>query len=123
LEAIRKSDKGIRPLEDIFGNTVARVLDFFIINEPFDYSLAEISQITNTQLNATEKIIPSLVEKGLLKEKGKKGEAATFALNINHGLTVSLKQCVLARINSEIAMEKVSRRARRKVSAPGIKGV
>ncbi|MCD6038580.1 MAG: hypothetical protein K0S67_2473 [Nitrososphaeraceae archaeon] len=35
-----------RPLESIFKNSPARVLDFLILNQNFDYSASEISTIT-----------------------------------------------------------------------------
>ena len=112
---------GARPLEDIFGNAVARVLDFLIINEPFDYSLGEISQIVPLPIAGLRKMIPILVEKGLLEEVGKKSEAKTFKLNEKSDLARSLRQYVLAKINNDIEREKFSRRIKARVPAPGIK--
>lgn len=112
---------GARPLEDIFGNAVARVLDFLIINEPFDYSLGEISQIVPIPIDNLRKMIPVLVEKGLLEEIGKKSETKTFKLSEKSDLARSLRQYVLAKINNDIEREKFSRRIKANVRAPGIK--
>jgi len=121
LESATIYDVGARPLEDIFGNAVARVLDFLIINEPFDYSLGEISQIVLIPIASLRKMIPVLVEKGLLEEIGKKSETKTFKLNEKSDLARSLRQYVLAKINIDIEREKFSRTIKAKVPAPGIK--
>ena len=121
MESATIYDAGARPLEDIFGNAVARVLDFLIINEPFDYSLDEISQIVPLPIASLRKMIPILVEKGLLEEVGKKSEAKTFKLNEKSDLARSLRQYVLAKINNDIEREKFSRRIKARVPAPGIK--
>jgi hypothetical protein len=113
---------GNRPLEDIFGNAVARVLDFLIINEPFDYSLDEISQLVRIPIDTLRKMIPVLVEKDLLEEIGKRRESRSYKVNEKSDLAQSLSQYVLARINYDIEREKFSRRVKSKVPAPGIKG-
>jgi hypothetical protein len=120
LESATINDVGARPLEDIFGNAVARVLDFLIINEPFDYSLGEISQIVLIPLDSLRKMIPVLVEKGLLEEIGKKSETKTFKLNEKSDLARSLRQYVLAKINNDIEREKFTRKIKTNVTAPGI---
>lgn len=121
MESATINDIGARPLEDVFGNAVARVLDFLIINEPFEYSLGEISQIVPIPIDSLRKMIPVLVEKGLLEEIGKKSETKTFKLNEKSDLARSLRQYVLAKINNDIEREKFSRRIKANVPAPGIK--
>jgi DNA-binding transcriptional ArsR family regulator len=122
LEHASGSKVCIRPLEDIFGNTVARILDFLIINEPFDYTLGEISHCIDVPLDTLRKAIPELTEKGLLEEIRRKGESRNYKLNEKSDLARSLSQCVLAKINYEIEKEKSSRRIKTKVPAPSIKG-
>jgi predicted transcriptional regulator len=119
---VRTNNDGIRPLEDIFGNAVARVLDFLIIHEPFDYSLLEISQIANIPVSTLQKSIPLLVEKGLVEERGKGENTRLFALNLKSDLSLSLRQYVQAKINYDIEREKISRGFKTKLSAPSIKG-
>jgi hypothetical protein len=122
LESATSSDVGTRPLEDIFGNAVAKVLDFLIINEPFDYSLDEISQFSHIPIGTLQKMIPGLVDKGLLEEIGKKREGRNYRFSERSDLARTLSQYVLAKINHDIEKEKVSRRVKAKVPAPGIKG-
>lgn len=122
LESTTNSDVGTRPLEDIFGNAVAKVLDFLIINEPFDYSLDEISRLVHIPIDTLRKMIPGLVEKGLLEETGKKRESKGYKVNEKSKLARSLSQYVLTKINDDIEREKFSRRVKAKVPAPRIKG-
>lgn len=119
--ATTSSDVRTRPLEDIFGNAVAKALDFLIINDPFDYSLDEISQFAHIPLETLRKMIPGLVEKGLLEEIGKKRDSRNYKLSEKSDLARSLSQYVLAKINYDIEREKYSRRARAKLPAPSIK--
>ena len=122
LESTTNSDVGTRPLEDIFGNAVAKVLDFLIINEPFDYSLDEISRLVHIPIDTLRKMIPGMVEKGLLEETGKKRESKGYKVNEKSKLARSLSQYVLTKINDDIEREKFSRRIKAKVPAPRIKG-
>ena len=121
MESTTSSKVGARPLEDIFGNAVAKVLDFLIINEPFDYTLDEISQFVRIPMDTLRKMVPILVEKGLLEEIGKKDDSRTFKLNEKSDLARSLRNYVLAKINNDIEREKFGRRIKAKVTAPGIK--
>ena len=122
LESTTNSDVGTRPLEDIFGNAVAKVLDFLIINEPFDYSLDEISRLVRIPIDTLRKMIPGLLEKGLLEETGKKRESKGYKVNEKSKLARSLGQYVLTKINDDIEREKFTRRVKAKVPAPRIKG-
>lgn len=122
LEYAARSNTGTRPLEDIFGNAVARILDFLIINEPFDYTLDEISQCIHIPTDILRKVIPVLTEKGLLEEIKKKGEGRNYKLNENSNLAQSLSQYVLTKINYELEREKFTRRIKAKAPAPSIKG-
>ena len=122
LESTTNSDVGTRPLEDIFGNAVAKVLDFLIINEPFDYSLDEFSRLVRIPIDTLRKMIPGLVEKGLLEETGKKRESKGYKVNEKSKLARSLGQYVLTKINDDIEREKFTRRVKAKVPAPRIKG-
>lgn len=102
------SEVGTRPLEDIFGNSVARVLDFLIINEPFEYSLEEISQFVRIPTDAVRRIIQVLVEKGILQEISKKRGNREYKLDEKSNLALSLSQYVFTKINYDIEREKSS---------------
>jgi DNA-binding transcriptional regulator GbsR (MarR family) len=91
-----------RPLESIFQNGPARVLDFLILNQNFDYSAAEISRITGIPLRTVQRVLPHLVQKELVKETGKIGNTRMYIINSKSELSELLSQYVLARINIDI---------------------
>jgi DNA-binding transcriptional regulator GbsR (MarR family) len=91
-----------RPLESIFQNGPARVLDFLILNQNFDYSAAEISRITGIPLRTVQRVLPHLVQKELVKKTGKIGNTRMYIINSKSELSELLRQYVLARINIDI---------------------
>ena len=91
-----------RPLESIFQNTAARILDFLILNQKFDYSAPEMSKITQIPLRTIQRVLPHLVEKDLIKETGKIGNTRMYMLNTKSELTELLRQYVIATINTNI---------------------
>jgi DNA-binding transcriptional regulator YhcF (GntR family) len=91
-----------RPLESIFQNTAARILDFLILNQKFDYSAPEMSKITQIPLRTIQRVLPHLVEKELIKETGKIGNTRMYMLNTKSELTELLRQYVVATINMNI---------------------
>jgi DNA-binding transcriptional regulator GbsR (MarR family) len=91
-----------RPLESIFQNGPARVLDFLILNQNFDYSAAEISRITGIPLRTVQRVLPHFVQKELVKETGKIGNTRMYIINSKSELSELLSQYVLARINIDI---------------------
>ena len=91
-----------RPLESIFQNTAARILDFLILNQKFDYSAPEMNKITQIPLRTIQRVLPHLVEKELIKETGKIGNTRMYMLNTKSELTELLRQYVVATINMNI---------------------
>jgi hypothetical protein len=91
-----------RPLEAIFQNTSARILDFLVLNQKFDYSAPEISKITRVPLRTLQRVLPRLVSKQIVKETGKIGKTRMYMLNTDSELAKLLRQFTLATINVEI---------------------
>ena len=91
-----------RPLEAIFQNTSARILDFLVLNQKFDYSAPEISKITRVPLRTLQRVLPHLVSKEIIKETGKIGKTRMYMLNTESELAKLLRQFSLATINMEI---------------------
>ena len=91
-----------RPLEAIFQNTSARILDFLVLNQRFDYSAPEISKITRVPLRTLQRVLPHLVSKEIIKETGKIGKTRMYMLNTESELAKLLRQFTLATINVEI---------------------
>ncbi|MGC2426729.1 MAG: hypothetical protein WA421_06825 [Nitrososphaeraceae archaeon] len=96
------SHKRNRPLESVFRNTTARVLDFLVLNQEFDYSASEISKITQIPLRSLQRVLLNLVEKELIMETGKIGNTKMYIINSKSQLAELLRQYVLATININI---------------------
>src|SRR4029079_1269714 len=70
-----------RPLERIFQNSIARIIDFFIINQNFNFSTSEISELSDVPLRTIQRIIPQLVEKEIIKEVKRSKKNKAYELN------------------------------------------
>lgn len=91
-----------RPLEAIFQNTTARILDFLVLNQKFDYSAPEISKTTQIPLRTLQRVLPNLVKKEIVKETGRIGNTRMYMLNTDSELAKLLRQFILATINIQI---------------------
>jgi hypothetical protein len=91
-----------RPLERIFQNNIARILDFFIINQNFDFSTIEISEISDVPLRTVQRIIPQLVEKEIIKETKLNKKNKTYKLNKYSELVEALNKYSIVTMNSFI---------------------
>jgi hypothetical protein len=91
-----------RPLERIFQNNIARILDFFIINQNFDFSTIEISEISDVPLRTVQRIIPQLVEKEIIKETKLNKKNKTYKLNKYSELVEVLNKYSIVTMNSFI---------------------
>ena len=90
-----------RPLERIFQNNIARIIDFFIINQNFNFSNTEISEISEVPLRTVQRIIPQLVEKEIINEI-KKNKKRFYELNKHSELAEILNQYSISTMNSFI---------------------
>jgi hypothetical protein len=90
-----------RPLERIFQNNIARVLDFFIINQNFNFSSLEISEISEVPLRTVQRIVPQLVEKEIINEI-KINKKRVYELNKNSELVEILNKYSISTMNSFI---------------------
>jgi hypothetical protein len=90
------------PLESVFRNSIARILDFLILNQNFDYSPAEISRITGIPLRTVQRAIPHLIQKGIAKESRPVGNTTMYMLNPNSPLVAVFLEYVKAAINVNI---------------------
>ncbi len=90
-----------RPLERIFQNNIARIIDFFIINQNFNFSSSEISEISEVPLRTVQRIIPQLVEKEIVNEI-KTNKKRVYELNKYSELVEILNQYSISTMNSFI---------------------
>jgi hypothetical protein len=91
-----------RPLERIFQNNIARILDFFIINQNFDFTTIEISEISDVPLRTVQRIVPQLVEKEIIKETKLNKKNKIYKLNKYSELVEVLNKYSIVTMNSFI---------------------
>lgn len=90
------------PLEGIFRNSIARILDFLILNQDFDYSPAEMSRISGIPLRTVQRAVTHLVQKNLVKENRPVGNTTMYILNLESPLAVALRECIKTAINQNV---------------------
>lgn len=103
IDEFQKNELKNRPLERIFKNNIARLLDFFIINQNLEFSSNEISSISNIPLRTVQRLIPHLINKNLIKEittTSKKHKK--YSLNKESNLSLVLNEYLIATINEFI---------------------
>lgn len=91
-----------RPLERIFRNNIARVIDFLIINQQFNFTTAEISKSSEIPLRTVQRIIPQLVQNKIIIENKYKGKIKNYELNRNSKLVEILRLYSIETINAFI---------------------
>jgi hypothetical protein len=72
-----------RSLERLFHSTYARVLDFFILNQKFDYSYSDISKLANVPTRTLQRVLPVLLEEELVIRTRRSGKALMYIFNQN----------------------------------------
>ena len=105
-----------RPLERIFRNNIARVIDFLIINQQFNFTTVEISKSSEIPLRTVQRIIPQLVQNKIVVENKYKGKIKNYELNRNSKLVEILKLYSIETINAFVEEAIEQKRTRRLIS-------
>ena len=95
------SYKRKRPIENLFKNDIARVLDLFIFNSEFSYSTKELSDLTEIAYQKIQRILITLVNKKIILAK-KSDNLKSFSINNNSELSKTLIRFVHQSVNIEI---------------------
>ena len=88
-----------RPLERIFRNNIARIVDFFIINQQFKFTSKEISKLSDTPLRSVQRILPQLVKNKIVIENKYKGKIKNYEINHDFKLVEILRLYSIETIN------------------------
>jgi predicted transcriptional regulator len=70
-----------RPLERVFQNAYARVLDFLLLNQRFDYSYSDISRLAGVPPRTLQRVLPVLLRENLVAPTRKSGKAQMYEFN------------------------------------------
>lgn len=90
-----------RPIENLFKNDIARVLDLFIFNSEFSYSTKELSDLTEIPYQNIQRILITLVKNKIILAK-KSGNMKSFSINNNSELSRALIRFVHQSVNMQI---------------------
>src|SRR5690349_12151552 len=98
------NEKGIeftknRPLERIFRNNIARIIDFFIINQQFQFTSREISDLTEMPLRSVQRILPQLIQTKIVKANKRNRKILSYELNKNFRLVEILSLYSIETVN------------------------
>lgn len=69
------------PLERVFQNPTGRVLDFFILNQDFDYAESDISRMAEVPRRTLDRVIPRLLNEGLIVRTRTSSKSYMYKLN------------------------------------------
>lgn len=105
-----------RPLERIFRNNIARVIDFLIINQQFNFTTAEISKSSEIPLRTVQRIVPQLVQNKIVIENKYKGKIKNYELNRNSKLVEILRLYSIETVNAFIEEALDEKRTRALIS-------
>ncbi len=95
LKIEQHTDTKIGPLEDLTtGSSSAKVLDFFLIFDEFDYSEADIRRGSSVSQRHLYRVLPKLVKYGILEHTRKSGKSKMYRLNKNEKAVKHLEQFV-----------------------------
>jgi hypothetical protein len=95
-----------RPLERVFQNNIARIIDFFIINQNFNFSTSEVSELSEVPLRTVQRVVPQLVKKEILNEIKLSKRNRSYELNKSSELAETLNRYSIATMNSFIKSAK-----------------
>lgn len=88
-----------RPLERIFRNNIARIMDFLIINQQFKFTSKEISDLSETPLRSVQRIMPQLVSSRIVNSNIRNGRVLNYELNKNFKLVEILSLYSIETVN------------------------
>lgn len=91
-----------RPFERIFKNNIARIIDFFIINEQFYFTTHEVSELSEIPLRTVQRTIPHLVQNNIIIENKSNSRNKSYKLNTHSKLVEILSMYSIFTVNTYI---------------------
>ncbi len=70
-----------RPLEQVFHSAASRIVDFFVLNEEYDYSEADIAKKTDLSYKTVSREVSALLQMELIRITRKSGRSDMYKLN------------------------------------------
>jgi hypothetical protein len=86
-----ESYEGDFPLERVFQNAAARVLDFFVLNQKFDYSESDISRMAEVPRRTLDRVLQRLLNERLIMRTRTSSKSYMYMLNAKSARALALQ--------------------------------
>lgn len=90
------------PLERIFDISSAKVLDFLLLNQKFDYSESDISNLANIPPRTLQRILPNLINENIIIRTRKSSKSFMYQANLESKRTSALLEYVKATMEENL---------------------
>jgi predicted transcriptional regulator len=92
----QQEESSLLPLGRVFGSTTAKVMDFLLANQKFDYAESDISRLASIPARTLQRAIPQLLDEGLIRRTRKSGKAFMYEANLDSKRTQALLEYIKA---------------------------
>lgn len=93
------------PLERLFGSSIARLIDFFILYDQWDYSKTDIAESAQVSTRTVTRAIPYLEEHGMIKRTRTVGNAEMYQTNKESPAVQYLSKAAMAIADIDVNQE------------------
>lgn len=90
------------PLGRIFDISTAKALDFLLLNQKFDYSESDISNLANIPPRTLQRILPTLLSENLVVRTRKSSKSFMYQANLDSKRTSGLWEYVKATMEENL---------------------
>jgi len=84
------------PLARVFNSSNAKVLDFLLANQKFDYAESDIAKLASVPPRTLQRSLPLLLAEGLVRRTRKSGKAFMYEVNLDSERTKALHDYIRA---------------------------
>jgi DNA-binding transcriptional regulator YhcF (GntR family) len=93
------------PLERLFGSSMARLIDFFILYDQWDYSKTDIAENAQVSIRTVTRAIPYLEEHEMIKRTRTVGNAEMHQTNKESPIVQYLSKTAMAIADIDVDQE------------------
>jgi DNA-binding MarR family transcriptional regulator len=93
------------PLERLFGSSMARLIDFFILYNQWDYSKTDIAENAQVSIRTVTRAIPYIEEHGMIKRTRTVGNAEMYQTNKESTIVQYLSKAAMAIADIDVDQE------------------
>jgi len=95
------------PLKRIFNNAAAKVLDFLVLNQKFDYTESDLSRLSGVPSRTLQRALPCLLDENLVVITRKSGRCNMYTANLESKRLLALQDYVKATIEDNLVSQEI----------------